>query len=83
MLENPAHPKNDEEIKVDKEPHVLNKHPHEGVKPKGVSAEPHPLDRKSGTGRGLKQLEFLEKLNFISQQGSQQRRSWKTWLGDR
>lgn len=30
----------------------IGKHPHEEQKPKGVPAEPHPLDRHSGTGRG-------------------------------
>lgn len=34
-----------------KEPHA-EKHPKEGPKPKGVPAEPHPLDKHSGTGRG-------------------------------
>lgn len=52
FLENPANPKNDEELKTEKESVAHHKHPHEGVKQKGVSAEPHPMDRKSGTGRG-------------------------------
>ncbi len=32
-----------------KEEHVR---PSEGAKVKGVAEEPHPLDRRSGTGRG-------------------------------
>lgn len=52
LLENPVKPNNDEELKVEKEAISHQKHPHEGVKAKGISAEPHPLDRKSGTGRG-------------------------------
>jgi hypothetical protein len=35
-----------------KEPHPHEKSLKESTKIKGVSAEPHPLDRKSGTGRG-------------------------------
>lgn len=50
--ENVVNPTNDEEQKAEKESISHQKHPHEGVKSKGVSAEPHPLDRKSGTGRG-------------------------------
>ncbi len=48
-----------------KEPHS-EKHPKDGPKQKGVPAEPHPLDRHSGTGRGYikKQKKNRENLNF-------------------
>jgi hypothetical protein len=44
--------KTDDIVETQKEVHLI-KHPKEGPKVnKGVSSEPHPLDRHSGTGRG-------------------------------
>lgn len=54
--------------------------PKDGPKQKGVPSEPHPMDRRSGTGRGY--LTIILDFRKEMRKGGQGKRNWGTYQDD-
>lgn len=70
-MEGPATTSTQEAVEQPKDDNKRTKHPKDGKPDRKVSAEPHPKDRQSGTGRGREM-----------RKGGQGRSNWGTYKDD-